>query len=203
MRLIERIEDETTLKRDLIRLAREGDEPALRELYEAHRGPVMRLAYSLLGDEGEAEDLMQDVLVQALTNLDRYDDKRAAFSTWLHTITVNRCRDRLRRRRLGLERVADFLRGGPAQEIENPERSIDRLDAASTLGRVLGGLTPLQREAIVLREVEGLSYAEMGEVLGVPMRTAQTRVTAAYAALRKALKKPGQALGDQWGSENV
>jgi RNA polymerase sigma-70 factor (ECF subfamily) len=68
--------------------ARAGDEAALRALYEEHRGPVMRLALAILGDENEAEDVMQDVLVYARTHLDRYDARRGALGTWLHMLAV-------------------------------------------------------------------------------------------------------------------
>jgi RNA polymerase sigma-70 factor (ECF subfamily) len=172
---------------DVIRRARSGDEAALRTLYETHRPRVMRLAYSLLGDADEAEDVTQDVLIYALNKLDRYDPSRAAFTTWLHMITVSRCRDRARRARTALASVTGWLRGSRDQVAPDPESRLDRLDAASRIGPALAKLTPLQREALVLREVEELSFAEIGTVLDVPMRTAQARVTSAYAALRQSL----------------
>jgi len=173
----------------LIRRARSGDEAALRSLYETHRPRVMRLAFGLLGDADEAEDVMQDVLVYALTHLERYDADRAAFGTWLHTIAVSRCRDRARRRAFGVKRVTDWFRSHPPVGSADREAIVDRLDITSEVDRALAMLTLKQREALVLREIEGLSYKEMGEVLGVPMRTAQTRVTAAYAALRNTLDR--------------
>lgn len=173
---------------DVIRWARSGDEAALRTLYETHRPRVMRLAYSLLGDADEAEDVTQDVLIYALSKLDRYDASRAAFTTWLHMITVSRCRDRARRARTALASVTGWLRGERDQHVApDPESRLGRLDAASRIGPALAKLTALQREALVLREVEELSFAEIGAVLDVPMRTAQARVTSAYAALRQSL----------------
>jgi RNA polymerase sigma-70 factor (ECF subfamily) len=178
----------------LIEQARAGDEVALRALYETHRPRVMRLAMALLGDPDEAEDVLQDVMVYALTRLDRYRPERAAFGTWLHTITVSRCRDRARRRQSAGRRVAEWL-GLRTPVVPGPETGLDRIDAASRVGRALEALTPLQREAIVLREVEGLSYREIGEVLGVPLRTAQTRVNAAYAGLRRSMGQDGESAG--------
>jgi RNA polymerase sigma-70 factor, ECF subfamily len=184
------------LNEDQLRLAQSGNEAALRAVYEDHRPRVLRLAFSLLGDADEAEDVMQDVLVYALTHLDRYEPERAAFATWLHTITVNRCRDRVRRERLGLRRIADWWRGRQEPSQDGPEAGLDRLDAAGRVGRALAALTPRQREAIVLREVEGLSFEELGQVLGVPMRTAQARVTSAYGAMRRALATESSAEHD-------
>lgn len=130
---------------------------------------------------------MQDVMVFALTNLDRYDSDRAALSTWLHTITLNRCRDRARRRFLGLRRAADWLRATREPGRDHPDERIDSLDASGRVRAAMMRLTVRQREALVLREVEGLSLAELAEVLGVPLRTAQARVTSAHAAMRREL----------------
>lgn len=170
---------------DLIQRARSRDEAALRQLYERHRQPVFRLAYGILRDQDEAEDVMQDVMVHALTHLERYDSERGAFSTWLHTITVNRCRDKLRRRRLH-ERLFGWLRHGDVEEPTTPAPDVEHVDTDRRVAQALGALTHLQREALVLREVEELSLAELGEVLGVPLRTAQARVNSAAAALRRA-----------------
>ena len=176
----------------LIEQALAGDEAAMRALYETHRPRVMRLATALLGDADEAEDVLQDVMVYALTRLHDYRPERAAFGTWLHTITVSRCRDRARRRHAAGRRMAEWL-GLRAPHAREPERSLDRLDAADRVGRALRKLTPLQREALVLREVEELSFREIGYVLGVPLRTAQTRVNAGYAALRRELGQDGES----------
>jgi len=181
------------LNEEIIRRARTGDEAALRELYETHRSRVMRVAFSLLGDADDAEDVCQDVLTYALTRLDQYDPDRAAFTTWLHMITVSRCRDRLRRARAAFQRLTAWWQADSVRATEDPGQDLDRLDATTRVGRALMRLTPLQREALVLREVEGLSYAEIGTVLEIPMRTAQARVTAAYGALRGALKLPEPA----------
>jgi RNA polymerase sigma-70 factor (ECF subfamily) len=171
---------ETTLA-----LARRGDEAAQRELYEQFRGRVLRLANALLGDPDDAEDVMQDVMVYALTHLTQYDESRAAFGTWLHMITVSRCRDRARRRRLSVRRLADLWRSD--RRAEDPADRLGGIDAAGMLERGLAALTPTQREALALRHIEGLSFEEMGTVLGVPMRTAQARVASGTAALRRVL----------------
>jgi RNA polymerase sigma factor (sigma-70 family) len=181
----------------LLQRARAGHEAAQRELYEAHRARVLRLAYALLGDADDAEDVMQDVMVYALTNLNRYDPSRAALSTWLHTITLSRCRDRARRRRMGLRRVTDWLQGRAEDAVEvGPEANLERFDARLRVGQALSRLTRVQREAIVLREVVELTFEEMATVLGVPLRTAQARVTSAHAAVRRQLRGERKDGGD-------
>lgn len=181
---------------DLIGRARQGDEAALRRLYETHRSRVMRLAFGLLGNADDAEDIMQDVMVYALRHLDRYDEDRAAFGTWLHVMTVNRCRDRQRRKRLGFDRLAQWLRDERTTKPTDPDDRLGGIDAAARIGQALQSLTDIQREAVVLRHLEGLSYREIGEVLGVPMRTAQTRVVSGHAALRRVLEMDDPVAGD-------
>lgn len=170
----------------LITRAKQGDEAALRWLYETYRTRIHRLAVTLLGDGDEADDVVQDVMIYALRNIDRYQSERAAFGTWLHTMTVSRCRDRGRRARRGATGLRAWW-ASHGEEAVDPEDSVGRIDARGVLGPALASLTPLQREALALRAVSDLSFQEIGDALGIPLRTAQTRVTGALAALRRAL----------------
>lgn len=174
----------------LIERARQGDETALRWLYETHRPRIQRLAVSLLGDGDEADDVMQDVMIYALRHLDRYQPERAAFGTWLHAIAVSRCRDRGRRAQRGLAGLRAWW-VGHGEPTADPEDRVPAIDAAGALGPALATLTPLQREALALRAVSELSFQEIGEALGIPLRTAQTRVAGALAALRRAMPASG------------
>lgn len=173
----------------LVHRAREGDERALRELYEAHRGPILRLAYAILGDRDEAEDVMQDVMIYALTHLDRFDPERGSFGTWAHAIAVSRCRDRLRRAKVRLRHLTAAWSGSEGGH-GDPEAVFSRLDAARRIAPALAQLTPRQREAVALRDIQDLSLQEMADVLGVPLRTAQARLHSAHAALRRSLSDP-------------
>ncbi len=83
---------------DLITRARQGDEGAMSALYARHAPALYRLAFGLLRDRQDAEEVAQDALAYALGRLERYDARRATLRTWLHTITVSRCRNKRRRR---------------------------------------------------------------------------------------------------------
>ena len=108
----------------LIQRWQTGDERAAEALYNNRRDSVFRLAYGLLGDAADAEEAAQDALTYALVNIHRYDPDRASFATWLHTITVSRCRDRYRRRRLPSLSLATWLqRGG---DVADPAPGPDR-----------------------------------------------------------------------------
>lgn len=166
-----------------------GDESAAEALYNHYKDQVFRLAYGILGDWADAEEVTQDALVYALTKINRYDPRRARFSTWLHTITVSRCRNKRRRRRLPLLRLTTCLkRGGdvPAPA-PSPEHQAIQAEMHSEVWQAVQALSPLLREAILLRHWAGHTYREMAEILGCPIPTAQSRVRLAHQRLRVAL----------------
>jgi RNA polymerase sigma-70 factor (ECF subfamily) len=166
-----------------------GDERAAETLYHHYRERTYRLAFGLLGDSGDAEEAAQDALTYALLNIKRYDPERARFSTWLHMITVSRCRDRYRRRRNpALSLDAWFRRGGEVEdETPGPEDFTIQAETRGQVWRAVQELDRDLREAIVLRYWAGHTYREMGEILGCPLRTAQSRVRLAFQRLHSAL----------------
>ena len=164
----------------LIQHARTGDERALADLYDASRGRAFRLALALLGDPEAAEEVMQDALHYALANLQRFDPARSAWTTWLHTITVSRCRDYARRRRWSL---APLIHSILSRE-PSPGRLAEIQEITGTLHAALLRLSPKLREAVALRFLDDLSFVEMAQILGCPDRTAQSRVRVGLEQLR-------------------
>jgi RNA polymerase sigma factor (sigma-70 family) len=175
------------------RWLRDGDESAAEALYDAYRVRIYRLAYALLGDGGDAEEVMQDVMVYVLNHLDRYDPQRATLITWLHMITVSRCRDRGRRKRLPRVPLGDWEGegGGIAAPGTGPEGTAVARESRHELRRALDQLSPKLREAIVLRYWGQHTYQEIGQILGCPLSTAQSRVRLAYERLRELLSPAG------------
>jgi DNA-directed RNA polymerase specialized sigma24 family protein len=114
-----------------------GEERAAELLYNRFRERTFRLAYGLLGDAIEAEEAAQDALTYALLNINRYDAKRASFGTWLHTITVSRCRDRYRRRRMSTFSLQSWRGRGGTWRTQRPDRNVwlFSLKHAATSGR--------------------------------------------------------------------
>jgi RNA polymerase sigma-70 factor (ECF subfamily) len=167
----------------------EGDERAAEAIYNHFRESTFRLAYGLLGHPADAEETAQEALTYALTHISRYDPQRASFSTWLHTITVSRCRDRQRRRRLPSFSLTRWLqRGGNAPDpAPSPERHITWAETRSEVWAAVQDLSPQLREAILLRYWARHTYQEMADILGCPLRTAQSRVRLAYQRLRVSL----------------
>ncbi|HEY1015358.1 MAG TPA: RNA polymerase sigma factor [Herpetosiphonaceae bacterium] len=160
--------------------ARRGDEQALNELYDMSRTRVFRLALALLGDPGAAEEVMQDSLWYALTHLHQFDAARSAWSTWVHTITVGRCRNYARRRRWMIVPLLHSL----MTDGLSPNQLAEIRERTGALHAMLLRLSPKLREAVALRFLEELSFAEMGSILGCSDRTAQSRVRVGIERLR-------------------
>jgi RNA polymerase sigma-70 factor (ECF subfamily) len=168
---------------------RAGDERAAEALYNHHQASTLRLAYGLLGDAADAEEVAQDALAYALSHIDRYDPRRGRFATWLHTITVSRCRDRHRRRQWPRLSLTAWLRhGGDVPDpAPGPERHALWEETRGEVWDAVQALSPKLREAILLRYWAGHTYREMADVLGCPLPTAQSRVRLAFQRLRAAL----------------
>jgi len=166
-----------------------GDEQAGEALYNRHREPVFRLAEGLLGDPSDAEEVAQDTLAYALNHISQYDATRSSFSTWLHTITVSRCRDRQRRRRLPwLSLTAWLQQGGDVRDPSpNPEAYAIRSETRSQVWNAIQALSPPLREAILLRYWAEHTFQEIAAIVGCPVPTAQSRVRLAYQQLRAAI----------------
>lgn len=169
----------------LIRRWRGGDERAAESIYNQYRDSAFSLAYTLLDDPADAEEAAQDALTYALTHIERYDPGRARFSTWLHTITISRCRDRRRRRILpSLSLVAWLKGGGDAPDPAlGPEHQAIQKTTCDEVRQALETLSPPLREAILLRYWADYTYQEIGDMLGCSMRTAQSRVRLAHKQL--------------------
>ena len=168
---------------------RAGDESAAERLYTYHRDATFRLAYGILGNREDAEEAAQDALTYALLNIRRYDAQRASFSTWLHMITVSRCRDRQRRKRLPLIALTAWwgLNKAPTMPSAGPEQRVIRGETHNEVWRAVQALNPHLREAIILRYWADHTYREMADILECPLPTAQSRVRLAYKQLRQML----------------
>ncbi|TNY37890.1 RNA polymerase sigma factor SigE [Thermomonospora catenispora] len=160
--------------------------PSWEEIVREHSARVFRLAYRLTGNRYDAEDLTQDVFVRVFRSLSSYTP--GTFEGWLHRITTNLFLDRARRRqRIRMdalpEDAADRLHGrepGPAQIYE--ERHLD-----GDVQAALTALPPEYRAAVVLCDIEGLSYEEIAATLGVNLGTVRSRIHRGRARLREAL----------------
>ncbi len=161
-------------------------QPTWGEVVEQHGERVYRLAYRLTGDVHEAEDLTHDVFIRVFRSLDSYTP--GTFEGWLHRITTNLFLDRARRKqRLRFDALTDefaaLLHSGTA----TPEDVyLDRhLDA--DIQKALDDLQPQYRAAVVLSDIEGLTYEEVADALGIKLGTVRSRIHRGRAQLRESL----------------
>jgi RNA polymerase sigma-70 factor (ECF subfamily) len=154
------------------------DHEAFGQLIDRHAPAIVNLAYRMVGNRAEAEDLAQEAFLAAFKALStfRADSK---FSTWLYRIAANKCKDWLRVKRPGMGQqdvdISETLDMHVAEE-QTPERLLSQQQVAQELDLAIQRLPSLYREAFVLKHVEGLSYEEMEEILGVNGETLKMRV---------------------------
>jgi len=179
----------------LVQRCAAGDELACAELVGEHQRMVVQLAVNLLGDRDEALDLSQEVFLRVFRTIHRFRGQ-SSLRTWIYRIAVNQARNRHRfwRRRHRADQVSldqhiaahgEFMSGLES----GPERMLAQKQLAQKLQRALDQLPFDQRTAIVLREVDGLSYEEIAYSLGVAIGTVKSRLTRARQALRLELRE--------------
>jgi RNA polymerase sigma-70 factor, ECF subfamily len=171
----------------LERVAR-GDHDALGELYDRHGRLMYSLALRIVRDQGDAEDVVQDVFSQAWRQSSRYDASRGTVLGWLLTVTRSRAIDRIRSRKSRPEPTADesALRDLPDSLVPADEQ-LAWAGQAARVREALDSLTTLQRVAIELAFFEGLTHAEVAERLELPLGTVKTRIRQGLLTLRDRL----------------
>jgi RNA polymerase sigma-70 factor (ECF subfamily) len=163
----------------LVREAQRGSSDALEELFRRHWRRAHRAAFLVIGDASAAEDIAQESFLAAVRALDRFD-RRRPFGPWLHRITVNRAIDFARARALRAESALGGSEEGAAPE---PDAISDELLAA------LRDLGPEHRAVIVLRYVLEYSPGEIGQILGLPRGTVNSRLRRGLDRLRPTLEE--------------
>ncbi len=165
-----------------------GEEGAYTLLYRLNAEYVYRLCYSLLQHREDAEEVLQDTFEYAFRRLRRYDARRAGLRTWLYQIAVSRCRNKRRRRWLPQFSLSVFDQEEPADEqAPAPDEHLALDDRQRQVWGALGRLSPKLRETAVLRYYDELSFAQIGQILGINAKTAESRMRLAHKALRELL----------------
>ena len=164
--------------------------PSWDELVRQHADRVYRLAYRLSGNQHDAEDLTQETFIRVFRSVQNYQP--GTFEGWLHRITTNLFLDMVRRRgRIRMEALPEDYDRVPADE-PNPEQIYHDSRLGADLQAALDSLAPEFRAAVVLCDIEGLSYEEIGATLGVKLGTVRSRIHRGRQALRDYLARhPG------------
>jgi RNA polymerase sigma-70 factor, ECF subfamily len=187
------------LERQLVRRAQSGDASAYEELVRIHQHRVLAVVNGILRGSADVEDVAQQALAKAYFSIRRFD-QRSAFGTWLHKIAVNECWDYLRKKKVRrlvyeadlsedqlrkIESAPDHGYGG-AQPREDASR---RLEHQQLVERMLRQLEEKDQLMLIMKEVEGFSVEEIGEVLGLNVNTVKVRLFRARGRLVELYRK--------------
>jgi RNA polymerase sigma-70 factor (ECF subfamily) len=189
----------------LVVRARQGDAAAVRLLIRQHNQRLYRIARSIVRDDGEAEDVLQEAYARAFTNLAAFRGE-ARLGTWLARIVMNEALGRLRGRRPTVElntviedgaREAEIIPFPNANPELDPETAVAQRELRSLLERAIDELPDSFRTVLVARLIEGMSVEETAELLGIVPETVKTRLHRARRLLRDAMEKHmGPVMGD-------
>lgn len=171
-----------------------GDERALGELYDRHARVAYALAYAVVGERADADEVVVDTFGQAWRTAGQFESGRGSVAAWLATIARTRALDLVRargRRSRALERAAQLAAGGVASPVaagEPADRDAERAEARRLVTRALAELPESQRRAIELAYFGGLSQSEIATELGEPLGTVKTRIRDGMTKLRELLR---------------
>jgi RNA polymerase sigma-70 factor (ECF subfamily) len=181
-------------ERDLLRAVRSGNLAAFKEIYDAHAGLVYSVAYRMLRDRHHAEDVTQEVFLEAYRSLDTFRGE-SRLSTWLYRIAVNRSLNHQRKQKLQRWLSLDFedtsgetagqhVQGEPE---DGPDTLMEKKDTERIVEDAINRLPERQRTAIVLHRYEGLSHEAIAEVLGVTIGSVESLLHRAKQSLARRL----------------
>jgi RNA polymerase sigma-70 factor (ECF subfamily) len=177
-----------------------GDDSAWEMLVNSYGKRIYNLSYRYTNRRDEAEDLTQDILIRVYQNLKSYRAESGNFQNWILRVARNLVIDHYRQ-------VRRFPQSGGSEELEtmnvkdertpNPLRAAEQTEASLFLQSGLQALTPELKEAIILRDLEGMAYSEMADLLNVPEGTVKSRINRGRLELAKLLMKRRSQLGMQ------
>ena len=173
---------------EFVRRLRAGDRRAFEELVRTQQHRVYGLALRMLGDPAEAQDVAQEAFLRAHRGLPEFRGD-ARLSTWLYAIASRLCLNRLAGSERRIVRHGDDTLSRLADAHPGPDQALERSELEEALHRAIGELPEERRIVVVLRDVEGLAYEEIAEVLELPIGTVRSRLHRARLDLKEKLER--------------
>ncbi len=176
---------------ELVGRFQRGDREAFARLTARWQGRAYALAYRLTVDADEADDITQSAMLRAYKGLAGFNGQ-ASFSTWLHRVVVNLCRDRQRalsRRENTIRVVSESRRAGP-RSAPPPQDAGERDDMGRTVALAVAALPEDMREVVILKYYQGLKFVEVAEIVEAPISTVKSRLARGLVLLRETLENP-------------
>ena len=175
---------------------RQGDQAEISKMVSVHSPAIFRLALKMLGNEQDAEDVLQETFFKALRSMQNFEE-RSSLSTWLYRITINEALMVLRKKKPRLVEIDDDLKDdegvqAPVELVDFcclPESELVDGESKEFLNQAVSRLTPALRSVFLLRDVEGLSVKEAAETLSVSESVVKTRLLRARLKLREELSQ--------------
>ena len=177
----------------LIQRCLRGDQTAWELIVKQHWRKVFNVAYKFVGKHDEAEDLTQDIFLKIFKSLDTFD-RRANFQTWLISVSRNLCIDHyrsVRKERETIDRQVDANELTPAAPDAGPIAALEQADRVALLRHALARLPESLRTAVVLRDLQELSYQEIADRLHLPEGTVKSRINRGRTELARQVRKLG------------
>jgi RNA polymerase sigma-70 factor (ECF subfamily) len=179
---------------ELVGAFQAGDAAAFEELVARWDRRIHAAIYRIVGADNDARDLCQEAFLKAYRGLGTFK-REARFSSWLYQIALNVCRDRIRRRRgktsVSLDEIEDARDGGLRAVTPSPLDLVEARDVRHLVEDAMATLRAEEREVVILKEYQELTFPEIAEVLDVPLSTVKTRLYRGLAQLRHELEGQG------------
>ena len=175
----------------LIQRCLSGDQAAWERIVQLHRRKVFNVAYKFVGRHEEAEDLTQDIFLKLFKSLDTFD-RRANFQTWLISVSRNLCIDHyrsVRKERETIDREVDTSELAPSAPEPGPIAALEQRDRVVLLRLALAALPDTLRTAVLLRDLQELSYQEIADRLKLPEGTVKSRINRGRTELARQIRK--------------
>jgi len=177
--------NDRVIEEAVIEACKRGDHDAFAALFEAHKDRVYSIALRFSGDPATAMDIAQETFLKLLSKIKDFRGE-ASFDSWVYRLVVNSCLDQKRRTRRWIPVVEDFL-GALRASGETVLQRLLRAEMQQSVQQVVAALPPEQRIVVILRYTEGLSYDDIGAILGCPPGTVASRLNRAHKLLERRL----------------
>ena len=175
----------------LIQRCLQGDQIAWEHIVRQHWRKVFNVAYKFVGKHDEAEDLTQDIFLKIFKSLDTFD-RRANFQTWLISVSRNLCIDHyrsVRKERETIDRDVDADELSPLSHEASPMAALEQRDRVALLRQALAALPETLRTAVLMRDIQELSYQEIADALRLPEGTVKSRINRGRTELARQIRK--------------
>lgn len=192
-------------EKNLLKKAKNGDIEAFELLVEDYQKKAFNVAYRMMGNSEDANDLVQEALIRIFKSIKNFKEQ-SSFSTWVYRITTNVCLDELRRRKnkftISIDEDIKLEDGNVKRQIESegptPEELLESKEIRDIVTRAIGELADEHKTVIVLRDIHGFSYYEISNIIKCPEGTVKSRINRARKALKEILKKQKELLGEYY-----